>query len=202
MNVAFGDHQVTNWQADVEARTIGASIHTPVVYDGRWPDVDVGWGIDPIAQLSVHGLGDRLLGRRAGAPGPDCNPGEVIGTDPPPLANVPNTQRRGPARPAAARRRPSSRWSPTSCARTRRARSPTPATAGPATRSGSAGRSRALVLRGHSVADARSISATRAATTRGSSWPPERAFSCSTTRPLGRGLPARRVPTGRHRRRG
>ncbi len=40
MNVGFGDHQVTTWQADVEARTIGAQIHDPVVYDGRWPNVE------------------------------------------------------------------------------------------------------------------------------------------------------------------
>ena len=48
LNVAFGDHQVTTWQADVEARTIGAQIHDPVVYDGRWPNVDVAWGIPRI----------------------------------------------------------------------------------------------------------------------------------------------------------
>lgn len=47
MNVAFGDHQVSTWQADVEARTIGAQIHDPVVFDGRWPGVDVAWGVDP-----------------------------------------------------------------------------------------------------------------------------------------------------------
>ena len=70
MNVAFGDHQVTTWQADVEARTIGASIHGPVVYDGRWPDVDVAWGIPQDRELPVHGLGDRLLGQRPGAAGP------------------------------------------------------------------------------------------------------------------------------------
>ena len=53
MDVAFGDHQVTTWQADVEARTIGAQVHDPVVYDGRWPDVDVAWGVPRIASLSV-----------------------------------------------------------------------------------------------------------------------------------------------------
>ncbi len=74
MNVALGDHQVTNWQADVEARTIGASIHTPIVYDGRWPGVDVGWGIDPDLELSVRRLGDRLLGRRAGPRRPAAPP--------------------------------------------------------------------------------------------------------------------------------
>ena len=71
LNVALGDHQVTNWQADVEARTIGASIHSPVVYEGRWPGVDVGLGHPADRRLSVQGLGDRLLGRWPGAPGPD-----------------------------------------------------------------------------------------------------------------------------------
>ena len=94
MNVALGDHQVTNYQADVEARTIGAQIHTPVVYDGRWPNFDVGWGIDPIAELSVRWLGDRLLGRRAGAR--RSASGGVLGTDVPPLGNVPNTSGKDP----------------------------------------------------------------------------------------------------------
>ena len=37
MHVAFGDHQVTQYQADVEARTIGARIHTPILAPGRSP---------------------------------------------------------------------------------------------------------------------------------------------------------------------
>ena len=67
MNVALGDHQVTNYQAEVEARTIGAKIHTPIVYDGRWPNFDVGWNIPAIDSYPYSGLGDRLLGRRSGA---------------------------------------------------------------------------------------------------------------------------------------
>ena len=55
MNVAFGDHQVTTWQADVEARTIGAEIHGPVVYEGRWPGVDVAWGIPRIGGYPFAG---------------------------------------------------------------------------------------------------------------------------------------------------
>ena len=70
LNVAFGDHQVTTWQADVEARTIGAAAHVPVVYDGRWPGIDVLWGRarDPV--LPLHGVGDRLLGLRSHPPRP------------------------------------------------------------------------------------------------------------------------------------
>ena len=54
MNVALGDHQVTNYQADVEARTVGAQIHSPVVYDGRWPDFDVAWNIPRIARIRTR----------------------------------------------------------------------------------------------------------------------------------------------------
>lgn len=49
MHVAFGDFQVANVAAEVEARTIGARIHSPTLADGR----DLGgqslWGIEPIA---------------------------------------------------------------------------------------------------------------------------------------------------------
>jgi hypothetical protein len=37
MHVAFGDHQVTDWAAAVEARTIGAHIHTPTLDPQRDP---------------------------------------------------------------------------------------------------------------------------------------------------------------------
>ncbi len=52
MDTAFGDHLVTNWQTNVEARTIGAKAIAPLVYEGRWPGVDDEWGIEPIDQLS------------------------------------------------------------------------------------------------------------------------------------------------------
>lgn len=89
LNVAFGDHQVTTWQADVEARTIGASIHEPVVYNGRWPGVDVAWGIPRIAGYPF--TGSAIVYWDSGPPRPDPgDPTEVIGTDPPPLTNTPN----------------------------------------------------------------------------------------------------------------
>jgi hypothetical protein len=89
LNVAFGDHQVTTWQADVEARTIGASIHDPVVFNGRWPGVDVAWGIPRIAAYPF--TGSAIVYWDSGPPRPDpSDPAEVIGTDPPPLTNTPN----------------------------------------------------------------------------------------------------------------
>jgi hypothetical protein len=89
LNVALGDHQVTNYQADVEARTIGAQVHAPVVYDGRWPNFDVAWGIPRIAS---YPFADSAIVYWDGGPvRPDpMDPGELIGTDVPPLGNVPN----------------------------------------------------------------------------------------------------------------
>jgi hypothetical protein len=37
MSLAFGDHQVTNWSAAVEARSIGAYLRTPALDDFRDP---------------------------------------------------------------------------------------------------------------------------------------------------------------------
>ena len=90
MNIALGDHQVTNYQADVEARTIGAQIHSPVIYDGRWPNFDVAWDIPRISSYPYSGSAivywDGGPVRPSGNPPPD----DVLGTDPPPLGNVPN----------------------------------------------------------------------------------------------------------------
>jgi hypothetical protein len=87
LNVALGDHQVTDYQAEVEARTIGAQIHTPVVYDGRWPNFDVAWGITPIAAYPYAGS---AIVYWDGGPVRDNGAGGVLGTDVPPLGNVPN----------------------------------------------------------------------------------------------------------------
>jgi hypothetical protein len=95
MNVALGDHQVTNWQADVEARTIGASIHTPIVYPGRWDGVDVGWGIDTIPSYPFT---DSAIVYWDGGPtrANPAPPQTTIGTDVPPLGNVPNKSGQDP----------------------------------------------------------------------------------------------------------
>jgi len=46
LHVAFGDHQVSELSALVEARTIGATIHQPVAAAGRWQEVEPGWGLE------------------------------------------------------------------------------------------------------------------------------------------------------------
>jgi hypothetical protein len=55
LDVALGDHQVTQYQADVEARTIGASIHTPIVPAGRSPQAEPSWGIPAITSYPFTG---------------------------------------------------------------------------------------------------------------------------------------------------
>jgi hypothetical protein len=95
MNVALGDHQVTNYQADVEARTIGAQIHAPVVYDGRWPNFDVAWDIPRIASYPF--AGSAIVYWDGGPVRPDpMNPGQVLGSDVPPLGNVANKSGKDP----------------------------------------------------------------------------------------------------------
>ena len=46
LHVAFGDHQVSELSALVEARTLGLTIHRPVAVEGRWQEVDPGWGLE------------------------------------------------------------------------------------------------------------------------------------------------------------
>lgn len=45
LSVAFGDHQVSMWAAEIMARTIGASVHRPALADGRHPDDEPYWGL-------------------------------------------------------------------------------------------------------------------------------------------------------------
>jgi hypothetical protein len=89
MNIALGDHQVTNFQADVEARTIGASTREPILYPGRWPDVDVMWNVPRIATFPFDGSA-AIYGDIGPVRDDPMNPGHSIGVPPPPLTNTPN----------------------------------------------------------------------------------------------------------------
>jgi hypothetical protein len=89
LDIAFGDHQVTNYQADVEARTIGASSHRPVLYKGRWPNTNVLWDVPRISGYPYTGSAAYYwdIGPvRESSPGS----GKFIGTEPPPYENLPN----------------------------------------------------------------------------------------------------------------
>ncbi|MGH2962010.1 MAG: hypothetical protein ACRDL3_07455, partial [Solirubrobacterales bacterium] len=89
MAVAFGDHQVTNFAADIQARTIGASTHRPAIYPGRWPGVDILWNVPKIRKYPFKG--SAVVYSDIGPVRPDpSDPGETIGTPPPPLQNLPN----------------------------------------------------------------------------------------------------------------
>jgi hypothetical protein len=95
MNVALGDHQVTNFQSDVEARTIGASTHTPILDPERWPDYDILWNVPAIASYPFDGsavvYGDIGPVRPNPSPPPD-----TIGVPPPPFTNTPNREGEDP----------------------------------------------------------------------------------------------------------
>jgi len=89
LDVAFGDHQVTDYQADVEARTIGAAAHQPVLFPGRWPNTDVLWNVPTIKRYPYTGSaiyywdGGPVREEPAGS-------GTILGTEPPPYENLPN----------------------------------------------------------------------------------------------------------------
>jgi hypothetical protein len=89
LDIAFGDHQVTDYQADVEARTIGASAHKPVLFPGRWPDTNVLWNVHAINSYPFTGSAAYYwdIGPiRETEPGS----GKFVGTEPPPYENLPN----------------------------------------------------------------------------------------------------------------
>jgi hypothetical protein len=89
MDIAFGDHQVTDFQADVEARTVGAEKHNPPIYKGRWPMTNVLWNVPTISGYPYTGSAAYYwdIGPvRESSPGS----GKFIGTEPPPWENLPN----------------------------------------------------------------------------------------------------------------
>jgi hypothetical protein len=68
MHVAFGDHQVSPDAALIEARTIGAHIHTPTVAPGRLPYAEPYWNIPAID--SYPSGGSAIVVWDSGAPAP------------------------------------------------------------------------------------------------------------------------------------
>jgi len=89
LDVAFGDHQVTIYQADVMARTIGARAHRPVLFEGRWPDTDVLWDVPAINRYPYTGSAIYYWDTgpvREDPPGS----GTTVGVPPPPYENLPN----------------------------------------------------------------------------------------------------------------
>lgn len=81
LNVAFGDHQVSMWAAEIMARTIGASVHQPAVADGRHPDTEPYWGLDPIGDDPFDGSALVIWDSGAEVP-PTTNSPPNAGPDP------------------------------------------------------------------------------------------------------------------------
>jgi hypothetical protein len=48
LQVAYGDHQVSMWSAEMMARTIGAYLRTPAVEEGRHPDSNPYFALQPV----------------------------------------------------------------------------------------------------------------------------------------------------------
>ena len=91
LHVAFGDHQVSTWTAEVEARTIGARRRAPTTVAGRHPDRRPFVGIRPIRRFPFAGS---ALVFWDGGP-PRTVGGQLIGTDPPPTTNTPPGEAQG-----------------------------------------------------------------------------------------------------------
>ena len=91
LHPAFGDHQVADVTVEVEARTIGASVHRPVVYDGRHPYVEPYFGVP---SLSYPFGGSAVVVWDSG-PIRDVN-GEERGNPAAPTGNVPPREGRDP----------------------------------------------------------------------------------------------------------
>jgi hypothetical protein len=96
MTVAFGDHQVTNWASEIEARTIGASIRSPILDPGRYPGPTPWWGVPTISSFPYAGPAAVIVGdlgplRPCPNDGVTACAGAQAGTTPPPLDNNANT---------------------------------------------------------------------------------------------------------------
>jgi hypothetical protein len=97
LDMAFGDHQVTNWATAVEARTIGARIRTPALDPGRSNEQIPYYGVPAVAGWPFDGSLFEVW---------DVGPlrtegGQVKGTPPPPPENVPNREGVDPHGPDA-----------------------------------------------------------------------------------------------------
>jgi hypothetical protein len=84
LQVAFGDHQVTQYQADAMARTMGARIHQPALAPGRSPQRRPTWGLQPIPAGTYTGSAITYW---------DAGTQHVAA---PPLVNLPNRAQEDP----------------------------------------------------------------------------------------------------------
>jgi hypothetical protein len=111
MHVGLGDHQVSQYAAEIEARTIGARARLPWADTGRFSEVDPTYGIPAIPGYPYDGSAIVLwdIGPIRDSP---CDPGATsCGTDVPPTTNTPPSRGEDPhefpRRSAAARQQKS-----------------------------------------------------------------------------------------------
>jgi hypothetical protein len=71
MHMAFGDHQVANVSAEVQARTIGAAVRIPAIDPGRHTDLNPYYGISKFKTYPFSGSG--LIVWDSGSPTPPAN---------------------------------------------------------------------------------------------------------------------------------
>jgi len=91
LQIALGDHQVSNFASEVEARTVGMATNQPTLDPGRWPDYDVLWNVPRIKPSEYPYHGSNIIYFDGGPIRPDPgNPSNTIGTPPPPFTNVAN----------------------------------------------------------------------------------------------------------------
>lgn len=81
LHLAFGDHQVANVATEIEARTLGASIHTPAIAPLRHSDVDPYYGIPAIPSYPFDGSALIVWDSGAATP-PITNVAPGVGADP------------------------------------------------------------------------------------------------------------------------
>jgi hypothetical protein len=119
LHVGFGDHQVADVTTEVEARTIGARVHMPLLEPGRdryrdrpYPDRAFGplfYGVDSLGPLGYSATGSGVVFWDDGPLRPRGS--GTAGTPPPPAANVPPREghdpHEHPRRSPAARRQKS-----------------------------------------------------------------------------------------------
>jgi hypothetical protein len=81
IHVAFGDQQVANAASDVEARTIGAAVHEPLLAPGRSLDRIPSWGIRRIEESRFAGSA-MVVWDSGSPPTPLTNTMAAAGVDP------------------------------------------------------------------------------------------------------------------------
>jgi hypothetical protein len=81
LHLAFGDHQVANVATEIEARTIGASIHQPAIAAGRHTDVTPYYAIPAIPSDPFEGSA-LIVWDSGAAASPATNTAPATGEDP------------------------------------------------------------------------------------------------------------------------